>query len=103
MSGLRPRRPLRGVRLKAPCWWCSRALRGGHGVLGLVDRKPTAFHAACLREARRDSDLAGRVAVIRPWTPLDDEDGEVELTCSVSSDEFDALVASSASTEEDAE
>lgn len=61
MTGPRLVRPLKGARLKAPCWWCSRALRGGRGAIGIVDGNAVAFHGECLREALRDSDMAGRL------------------------------------------
>ncbi len=51
----------RRQRLKAPCWWCSKKLQGGHGWLAPVDGNEVAFHAMCLREALWDENFRGRI------------------------------------------
>lgn len=59
----RPPRPLTGVKDSRPCWFCSRQLRGFHGVVAYVDGNEVVAHRTCLRDAEVDEDYAGRLYV----------------------------------------
>ena len=65
--------------LKAPCWWCSRRLRGGRGWLAAVDGNPVAFHRYCLADALYDVDFGRRVVAPEGFSsevPIDSSSDE---------------------------
>jgi hypothetical protein len=55
------------ARSPAPCWWCSRQLRGWRGWRARVD--DVVVHVGCMREMLRDEDFRGRVAPGDGWRP----------------------------------
>jgi len=64
-----PVRTLKGVKSAAPCWWCSRALRGGRGSVVAVDGIPRVVHRDCKFKAFADPDFAGRVTLAKLKPP----------------------------------
>lgn len=52
---------LHGTASPAPCWWCSRQLRGWKGWGAKVDGDEVVFHRDCLSEAIEDEDFRGRI------------------------------------------